>query len=227
MKGVRSFGKKCILGNVHFSSGKKQILFLKTDALSKTHIGSLHWVLLMFVVASYIHGPLCVPIFRIGPPKLPKTPVRSKKWSSRSPFRVLVWAQRIRVSRPPCIDCSTCVDSVPCEIHPEIATRSSSSAYTAEAEAPNRRVLTNATLATRQLHVAMRWMLEQVTRLEDGDYEQSTAVHGFRDCHDRATEQNNRAYVSCRERLMHNDQQSQSTRVVELHQWRRCLCIRR
>ena len=60
-------------------------------------------------------------------------------------------------------------DCFPCEIHNEIAARSSSSAYTAEAEAPTRRVLTNATLATRQVHFAMRLMLEQVTRLEDGE----------------------------------------------------------
>ena len=179
----------------------------------------------MFFVASYIHGPLSEPIFRIGPPNLPKTPVRSKKWSSRSPFRVLGGGPKGQSL--PAILLITCVDSVPCQIHTGIAARSSSSAYTAEAEAPNRRVLTNATLATRQLRVATTWMLEQVTRLEDGDHEQSTAVHGFRDCLDRATEQNNRAYVSCRERLMHNDQQSQSMRVVDLHQWRRCLCNRR
>ena len=56
--------------------------------------------------------------------------------------------------------------------------------------------------------------MEQVTRSEDGDHEHLTAVSSFLDCLDRATAQNN-AYVPCRERLMHNDQETQSLRVVD------------
>ena len=68
--------------------------------------------------------------------------------------------------------------------------------------------------ATRQLHVATTWMLEQVTRLEDGDYEQLTAVHGFRDCPERATAQNNHAHAihvekgSCTTTNSHNQRVS-------------------
>ena len=59
-------------------------------------------------------------------------------------------------------------------------------------------------------------MWEQASRLEDGDYEQSAMVQLFLDCVDRTNEQH-AAFVSCRERPMHeDDQQSQAPRVVDL-----------
>ena len=58
-------------------------------------------------------------------------------------------------------------------------------------------------------------MLEQVARLEDGDYEQSAMVQLFLDCVDETGEQHT-VFVSCRERPMHeDDQQSQTLRVVD------------
>ena len=57
-------------------------------------------------------------------------------------------------------------------------------------------------------------MLEQVSRLTDGDYEQSAMVQLFLDCVDRATEPST-AFVSFREQPMHsNDNQTLSLRVI-------------
>ena len=58
-------------------------------------------------------------------------------------------------------------------------------------------------------------MLEQASRLEDGDYEPSAMVQSFLDCVDRTREQHT-TFVSCRERPMHeDDQKSQALRVVD------------
>ena len=48
------------------------------------------------------HKPQKGPIFRIGLPKFPKAPFRSKKWAPEGSFRVLEGAQRAKVSGPPC-----------------------------------------------------------------------------------------------------------------------------
>ena len=58
-------------------------------------------------------------------------------------------------------------------------------------------------------------MLEQVSRLSDGDYEQSMMVQLFLDCVDRATASAT-VFVSFREQPMHfNDNQTLSLRVVD------------
>ena len=46
-------------------------------------------------------------------------------------------------------------------------------------------MLKDTTITKRQLDLAMRMMLEQVSRLSDGDYEQSLVVQLFLDCVDR------------------------------------------
>ena len=58
-------------------------------------------------------------------------------------------------------------------------------------------------------------MLEQVSRLSDGDYEQSMAIQLILDCVDCATTPS-AAFVSFREQPMHfNDNQTLSLRVVD------------
>ena len=58
-------------------------------------------------------------------------------------------------------------------------------------------------------------MLEQVSRLSDGDYEQSLMVQLFLDCVDRATASST-AFVSFQEQPMHfNDNQTLNVRVVD------------
>ena len=56
-------------------------------------------------------------------------------------------------------------------------------------------------------------MLEQISRLSNGDYEQSMMVQLFLDCVDRATASST-AFVSFREQLMHfKDNQTLNLRV--------------
>ena len=77
-------------------------------------------------------------------------------------------------SKTYCVDCGTCVDSVPREIYNVLeATRSASS--NRDEELANS-VLKDTTITKRQLDLATRMMLEQVSRLSDGDYEQSAIV---------------------------------------------------
>ena len=58
-------------------------------------------------------------------------------------------------------------------------------------------------------------MLEQLSRLSDGDYGQSAMVQLFLDCVDRATEPST-AFVSFRERHMHfDDNEALSLRVLD------------
>ena len=58
-------------------------------------------------------------------------------------------------------------------------------------------------------------MLEQISRLPDGDYEQSMVIQLFLDCVDRATASST-AFVSLQEQTMHlKDNQTLNLRVVE------------
>ena len=96
--------------------------------------------------------------------------------------------------------CGTYIDSVKREIYNVLeATRSESS--NRDGELANR-VLKDMTITKRQLDLATRMMLEQVSCLPDGDYEQLAIVQLFLDCVDRATEPST-AFVSFREQLMH------------------------
>ena len=82
------------------------------------------------------------------------------------------------------VDCGTCIDSVPREIYNVLeATRSGSS--NRDEELANRE-LKDTTITKRQLDLATRMMLEQVSCLSDGDYERSAMFQLFLDCVDRA-----------------------------------------
>ena len=95
------------------------------------------------------------------------------------------------------VDCGTYIDPVPRAIYNVLeATRSASSVRYEELA---NRVTKDTTITKRQLDLATRMMLEQVSRLSDGDYEQSAMVKLFLDCVDRTTEPSN-ALVSFRER---------------------------
>ena len=99
-----------------------------------------------------------------------------------------------------CVDCGTYIDSVKREIYNVLeATRSASS--NRDEELANR-VLKDMTITKRQLDLATRMMLEQVSCVPDGDYEQLAIVQLFLDCVDRATEPST-AFVSFREQPMH------------------------
>ena len=112
-----------------------------------------------------------------------------------------------------CVDCGTYIDSVPREINNVLETTRSASSNRDEEFA--NRVLKDTTITKRQLDLATRMMLEQVSRWSDGDYEQSAMVQLFLDCVDRATESST-AFVSFRERPMRfDDSQTLSLRVVD------------
>ena len=67
----------------------------------------------------------------------------------------------------------------------------------------------------QQMDLATRMMLEQISRLSDGDYEQSTLVQLFLDCVDRATASST-AFVSFREQpMLFKDDQTLNLRVVD------------
>ena len=77
------------------------------------------------------------------------------------------------------------------------------------------RVSRDTTITKQQIDLSTRMMLEQISRLSDGDYEQSMMVQRFLDCVDRATASST-AFVSFREHPMHfNDNQTLSLRVVD------------
>ena len=111
-----------------------------------------------------------------------------------------------------CVDCGTYIDSVPREFYYVLeATRSASSNRNDEL---TNRVLKETTITKRQLDLATRMMLEQVSRLSDGDDERAAMVQFFLDC-DRVTETPT-AFLSFRERPMHfDDNQTLSLRVVD------------
>ena len=84
-----------------------------------------------------------------------------------------------------CVDCGTYIDSVPRENYYALeATRSASSIRNDEL---TNRVLKETTKTKRQLDLATRMMLEQASRLSDGDDERAAMVQIFLDC-DRVTE---------------------------------------
>ena len=112
-----------------------------------------------------------------------------------------------------CVDCGTYIDSVPREIFNAIeATRSASSNRNEELA---HRVSRDTTVTKQQIDLATRLMLEQVSRLSDGDYEQSVMVQFFLDCIDRATASST-AFVSFRRQPLHfKDNQTLNLRVVD------------
>ena len=76
-----------------------------------------------------------------------------------------------------CVDCGTYIDSVPREILNALeATRSASSNRSEELADWESR---DTTITKKQIDLATRMMLEQVSRLSDGDYEQSMMVQLF------------------------------------------------
>ena len=112
-----------------------------------------------------------------------------------------------------CVDCGTYIESVPREIYNALEAARSASSNRDEELADC--VLKDTTISKRQLDLATRLMLEQVSRLSDGDYEQSAMVQLFLDCVVRAS-QPSTAFVSFREKPMHfTDNQTLSLRVVD------------
>ena len=105
------------------------------------------------------------------------------------------------------------IDSVPREIFNAIeATRSASSNRNEELAD---RVSRDTTITKQQIDLATRMMLEQVSRLSDGEYEQSVMVQLFLDCVDRATASST-AFVSFREEPMHfENNQTLNIRIVD------------
>ena len=102
---------------------------------------------------------------------------------------------------------------VPCEIFNAIETPRSASSNRNEELAD--RVSRDTTTTEQQIDLATRMMLEQVSRLSDGDCEPSMTVQLFLGCIDRATASST-AFVSFWEQPMHfNDDQTLSLRVVD------------
>ena len=115
--------------------------------------------------------------------------------------------------KPYCVDGGTYIDSVPCDIYNTLEATCSASSDRDE-ELANR-VLKDTLITKRQLDFATRLMLEQVSRLSDGNCEQSAVVPFFLDCVERAIEPST-AFVLFREQLTHsNDNQTLSLRVVD------------
>ena len=112
-----------------------------------------------------------------------------------------------------CIDCGICLDFVPREIFNALETPRSVSSNRNEELAD--RVTKDTTITKRQIDLATRMMLDQISRLSDGDCEQSMAIQLFLDCIYRATTPST-AFVSFRERYTHfNDNRTLSLRVVD------------
>ena len=112
-----------------------------------------------------------------------------------------------------CVDCGTYSDSVPREIFNALeATRSASSNRNEElADWVSR----DTTITKQQIDLATRMTLEQISRLLDGDYEQSMMFQLFLDCVDRATASST-AFVSFREQPTHfKDNRTLNLRVVD------------
>ena len=95
-----------------------------------------------------------------------------------------------------CIDCGTCIDSVPREIFNALEASRSPSSNRNEELAD--RVSRDTTITKQQIDLATRMMLEQVSRLSDGDCGQSMVVQLFHESVDRATGSST-AFVSFRE----------------------------
>ena len=77
------------------------------------------------------------------------------------------------------------------------------------------RVSRDTTITNQQIDLAIRLMLQQVSRPSDGDYDQSVMVQRLLDCGDRTTA-SSIAFVSFREQPMHfHDNQTRSLRVVD------------
>ena len=111
-----------------------------------------------------------------------------------------------------CVECGTCIDSVPREIYNALEVTRSASSNRNEELAD--RVTRDTTITKQQIDLATRKMVEQISRLSDGDFEQSLVVHLFLDCIDCATASST-AFVSFREQSMHfNDNRTLSLRVV-------------
>ena len=111
-----------------------------------------------------------------------------------------------------CVECGTVIDSVPREIFNAVeATRSASSNRNEELAD---RVSRDTTVTKQQIDLATRMMLEQISRLSDGDCEQSMTIQLFLDCIDRATASST-AFFSFRELPMNSkDNQTLNLRVV-------------
>ena len=101
-----------------------------------------------------------------------------------------------------CVDCGTYIDSVPREIY--IALEATRAASANRGEELANRVLKDTTITKRQLDLATRLMLEQLSPLSDGDHEQSAMFQLFLDYVNRATEPST-AVVSFREQSMHSN----------------------
>ena len=104
------------------------------------------------------------------------------------------------------VDCGTHIDSVPREFFDALeGTRSTSSNRHDELAD---RVSRDTTITKQQIDLSTRMMLEQVSRLLDGDYEQSMMFQLFLDCVDRATASST-AFVNFK------DNQTLNLRVVD------------
>ena len=112
-----------------------------------------------------------------------------------------------------CVDCGTNIDSVPREILNSLeATRPASSNRNEELA---HRMTRNTTIMKQQIDLATRMMLEQISRLSDGDYVQSMVIPLFLVSVDRATASST-ASVSFQEQPMHfKDDQTLNLRVVD------------
>ena len=88
--------------------------------------------------------------------------------------RITVEAMHTHTRKTYRTDCGTYTDSVPREIYNTLEPRRSASSNRDE-ELANR-VLKDMTITKRQLDLARKLMLEQVSRLSDGDYEQSAMI---------------------------------------------------
>ena len=112
-----------------------------------------------------------------------------------------------------CVDCGTCIDSVPREIFDALETTRSASSNCNQELAD--RAMKDTTIQKQQIDLATRMMLDQISRLSDGDYAQSTEIQLFLDCVARATASST-AFVSFREQAMHfTDYQTVNLRVVD------------
>ena len=112
-----------------------------------------------------------------------------------------------------CVDCGTYIDSVPREIYNALEATRSASLNRNEELAD--RVSRDTTITKQHVDLATRLMLEQVSRLSDGDEVLSAMVQLFLDFVDRTTASST-AFVSFREQPMHfNDNQALSLRVVD------------
>ena len=110
-----------------------------------------------------------------------------------------------------CVDCGTYVDSVPREIY--IILEATRSACSNRVEELANLASKDTAITKRQLDFATRLVLEQVSRLSDGNISSQREL--FLDCVDRATKPST-AFASLLEQPMHfNDNQTLGLRVVD------------